>query len=99
ISAERFSKAVKAKPLQPCGLAGMARETGSKASCRDFQGRCGRDARCFAVLLRAWPRGMTKTQCQVSPRLARQVSAAFETGSVRKGSGHAAPQSFGERQH
>lgn len=45
-----------------------------------------RDARYFAVLLRAWPSGMAKTQCAVCPRLARQVSAAFETGNVRKGS-------------
>jgi hypothetical protein len=47
---------------------------------------CSRDARHFAVLLRAWPRGMGQNPAPSLPRLARQVSAAFETGNVRKGS-------------
>jgi len=52
ISAEKISEAVKAKPLQLCGLAAIIRQTASKGVVR-ISTAAGSDARYFAVLLRA----------------------------------------------
>jgi hypothetical protein len=45
-------------------LAAIIRQTASKGVVR-ISMAAGSDARYFAVLLRAWPRGMSKTQCPV----------------------------------